>query len=178
MYLRIQRRRWGRTANPVVVNRRAGGVSSAHLWNSGNLPMAYDSNNVFAKILRGELPCHKVFEDSHSLAFMDIMPQADGHTLVIPKLPAITMFDLDGAQLADLMGTVQTVAAAVKKAFEAPGIVLFQLNGAEAGQTVPHLHFHILPSSLGALTKRTHAAQIEDPQKLADFAQRIRAALV
>lgn len=139
--------------------------------------MAYDDNNVFAKILRGELPCHKVYEDDHSLAFMDIMPQADGHTLVIPKLPAITIFDLDTAALGSLMGTVQTVAAAVKKAFDAPGIVLFQLNGAEAGQTVPYLHFHVLPSSLGALVKRAHAAQIEDPQKLAGYAERIRAAL-
>jgi histidine triad (HIT) family protein len=139
--------------------------------------MAYDDNNVFAKILRGELPCHKVYEDDHSLAFMDIMPQADGHTLVIPKLPAITLFDLDATALGSLMGAVQTVAAAVKKAFDAPGIVLFQLNGAEAGQTVPHLHFHVLPSSLGALMRRAHAAQIEDPQKLAGYAERIRAAL-
>lgn len=140
--------------------------------------MAYDDNNVFAKILRGELPCHKVYEDEFSLAFMDIMPQADGHTLVIPKAPAVTMFDLEAAALGQLMGTTQKVAAAVKKAFEAPGIVLFQLNGAEAGQTVPHLHFHILPSSLGALMTRAHAARMEDQQKLAGFAERIRAALV
>lgn len=139
--------------------------------------MLYDDHNVFAKILRGELPCHKVYEDENSLAFMDIMPQADGHTLVIPKVAAVTIFDLEPEQLAHCMTTVQKVAAAVKRAFDAPGVVLFQLNGAEAGQTVPHLHFHILPSSLGALTKRTHAAQIEAPEKLADFAQRIRAAL-
>ena len=139
--------------------------------------MAYDSNNVFAKILRGELPCHKVYEDDHSIAFMDIMPQADGHTLVIPKVEAETLFDLDAVQLGGLMAATQTVAAAVKKAFDAPGIVLFQLNGAEAGQTVPHLHFHILPSSLGALMQRAHAVQMEDQNKLAGFAQRIRAAL-
>lgn len=139
--------------------------------------MSYDNNNVFAKILRGELPCHKVYENDHCLAFMDIMPQADGHTLVIPRQPAITLFDLDAIDLGHLMTATQTVAAAVKKAFAAPGIVLFQLNGAEAGQTVPHLHFHILPSSLVALTRRTHAATMEDPQKLAGFAERIRAAL-
>jgi len=139
--------------------------------------MAYDSNNVFAKILRGELPCHKVYEDDYTLAFMDIMPQADGHTLVIPKAEAVTLFDLDAAHLGRVMATTQVVAAAVKKAFAAPGIVLFQLNGAEAGQTVPHLHFHILPSSLGALMKRAHGVQMEDPQKLAGFAERIRAAL-
>ena len=139
--------------------------------------MSYDNNNVFAKILRGELPCHKVYEDEYSLAFMDIMPQADGHTLVIPKVQAITIFDLNAEQLGRCMATTQKVAAAVKKAFDDSGIVLFQLNGEEAGQTVPHLHFHILPSSLGALTRRTHAATMEDPQKLAAFAERIRAAL-
>ncbi len=177
MYLRMQRRHHYRTANRVVVNARAAGVCSAHIRQSGSIPMAYDSNNVFAKILRGELPCHKVYEDDDSLAFMDIMPQADGHTLVIPKAPAITIFDLDADQLARYMAVTQKVAAAVKRAFEAPGIVLFQLNGAEAGQTVPHLHFHVLPSSLAALTRRAHAAQIEDPQKLAGYAERIRAAL-
>lgn len=139
--------------------------------------MAYDDNNIFAKILRGELPCHKVYENEHSLAFMDIMPQADGHTLVIPKQPALTLFDLDATSLGHLMAATQTVAAGVKKAFDAPGIVLFQLNGEAAGQTVPHLHFHVLPSSLGALMTRSHAARMEDQQKLADFAERIRAAL-
>ena len=139
--------------------------------------MAYDDNNIFAKILRGELPCHKVYEDEHSLAFMDIMPQADGHTLVIPKVPAVTLFDLDADALGRLMAATQTVGAAVKKAFDSPGIVLFQLNGEGAGQTVPHLHFHLLPSSLGVLMNRAHAARMEDPQKLAGFAERIRAAL-
>ena len=139
--------------------------------------MNYDDQNIFAKILRGELPCHKVYEDDHSLAFMDIMPQADGHTLVIPKYPAVTLLDIPADQLAALMASTQTVAAAVKKAFAAPGIVLFQLSGAEAGQTVPHLHFHVLPSSLRTLMTRAHAAQMEDPAKLAAFADRIRAAL-
>lgn len=139
--------------------------------------MAYDDNNIFARILRGELPCHKVYEDEHSLAFMDIMPQADGHTLVIPKAPAVTLFDLDAANLGKLMAATQTVGAAVKKAFDSPGIVLFQLSGEGAGQTVPHLHFHLLPSSLGALMNRAHAAHMEDQQKLAGFAERIRSAL-
>ena len=177
MYLRMRRRPPGRTANNVVVPAGSAGVSSALTRISGSKPMAYDSNNVFAKILRGELPCHKVYEDDHCLAFMDIMPQADGHTLVIPKADAVTIFDLDSAQLGSLMAATQKVAAAVKKAFEAPGIVLFQLNGAEAGQTVPHLHFHILPSSLGKLMQRAHAAQMEDQQKLAGFAERVRAAM-
>ena len=137
----------------------------------------YDTNNVFAKILRGDLPCHKVYEDDHSLAFMDIMPQADGHTLVIPKVEAITMFDLTPAQLGTLMATTQKVAAAVKQAFAPTGIVVFQLNGEEAGQTVPHLHYHILPSSLKGLMTRGHALKMEDNDKLADFAGRVRAAL-
>ncbi|NPU95520.1 MAG: HIT domain-containing protein [Gammaproteobacteria bacterium] len=139
--------------------------------------MNYDNQNIFAKILRGELPCQKVYEDDHSLAFMDIMPQADGHTLVIPKYPAVTLLDIPADQLAALMASTQKVAAAVKKAFAAPGIVLFQLSGAEAGQTVPHLHFHVLPSSLRTLMTRAHAAQMEDQAKLAEFAARIRAAL-
>ncbi|MFZ5604957.1 MAG: HIT family protein [Pseudomonadota bacterium] len=139
--------------------------------------MNYDNQNIFAKILRGELPCQKVYEDDHSLAFMDIMPQADGHTLVIPKYPAVTLLDIPADHLAALMASTQKVAAAVKKAFAAPGIVLFQLSGAEAGQTVPHLHFHVLPSSLRTLMTRAHAAQMEDQTKLAEFAARIRAAL-
>jgi len=139
--------------------------------------MSYDNQNVFAKILRGELPCHKVYEDDHSLAFMDIMPQADGHTLVIPKFPAVTLLDIPAEHLAPLMTTTQKVAAAVKQAFASPGIVLFQLSGAEAGQTVPHLHFHLLPSSLRAMMTRSHAAQMADPAQLAEFATRIRAAL-
>ncbi|HEX4938439.1 MAG TPA: HIT domain-containing protein [Candidatus Kapabacteria bacterium] len=139
--------------------------------------MNYDNQNIFAKILRGELPCQKVYEDDHSLAFMDIMPQADGHTLVIPKYPAVTLLDIPADHLAALMASTQKVAAAVKKAFAAPGIVLFQLSGAEAGQTVPHLHFHVLPSSLRTLMTRAHAAQMEDQAKLAEFAARIRAAL-
>lgn len=139
--------------------------------------MQYDDQNIFAKILRGELPCHKVYEDDHALAFMDIMPQADGHTLVIPKYPAVTLLDMPADRLGPLMATTQKVAAAVKKAFAVQGIVLFQLSGAEAGQTVPHLHFHILPSSLRALMTRPHAAQMEDNAKLAEFAARVRSAL-
>lgn len=139
--------------------------------------MTYDDQNPFAKILRGELPCLRLYEDDHALAFMDIMPQADGHTLVIPKYPAVTLLDLPADRLGPLMEAVQTVAAAVKTAFEAPGIVLFQLSGASAGQTVPHLHFHVLPSSLQALMQRPHGVQREVPQKLEAFAARIRLAL-
>jgi HIT domain len=91
--------------------------------------MAYDRNNVFARILRGEIPAHKVFEDEHTLAFMDVMPQADGHTLVIPKAEAENLFDLPAPALSATILTTQRVARAVQKAFASPGILIAQLNG-------------------------------------------------
>ena len=101
--------------------------------------MAYDTNNVFARILRGEIPAHKVFEDEHTLAFMDVMPQADGHTLVIPKTPAENLFDLPEAALAATILTTQRVARAVRKAFDAPGIMIAQLNGRDGrADRLPH----------------------------------------
>jgi histidine triad (HIT) family protein len=139
--------------------------------------MAYDSNNIFAKILRGEIPCSKVYEDEYTLAFMDIMPQADGHTLVITKEPAETILDLSPEGAAAWIITVQKVSKAVKTAMGVDGFVLMQLNGVAAGQTVPHVHFHILPSSLGALMTRAHGSQMGDMQQIQGYAERIRAAL-
>lgn len=139
--------------------------------------MAYDHNNIFAKILRGEIPCNKVYEDEHTLAFMDIMPQADGHTLVITKEPAETILDLSAAAAAAWIHTVQKVGAAVKSAMGVEGFVLMQLNGAAAGQTVPHVHFHILPTSLGALVTRVHATKMGDMAEIGKHADKIRAAL-
>ncbi|AXI01555.1 HIT family protein [Aquirhabdus parva] len=139
--------------------------------------MAYDTNNIFAKILRGEIPCTKVYEDEHTLAFMDIMPQADGHTLVITKEPAETLLDLSPEAAAAWIKTVQKVSKAVKTAMGVEGFVLMQLNGAAAGQTVPHVHFHILPSSLGALMTRAHGAKMGDMAQIQGFAEKIRAAL-
>ena len=107
--------------------------------------MAYDDQNIFARILRGELPAIKVYEDEQVLAFMDIMPQADGHTLVIPKSPAVTLLDLDPQVAAYTIQVVQKVAKAMEKALGLDGIVLMQLSGAAAGQTVPHVHFHLIP---------------------------------
>ncbi|HEX5599492.1 MAG TPA: HIT family protein, partial [Hyphomicrobiaceae bacterium] len=107
--------------------------------------MTYDNNNVFAKILRGELPAHKVYEDEHTLAFMDIMPRTKGHTLVIPKTPARNILDATPEQLAACMATVQRVARAVMKAFDAPGVTIQQFNESAGGQVVFHLHFHVLP---------------------------------
>jgi histidine triad (HIT) family protein len=138
--------------------------------------MAYDPNNVFARILRGEIPAHKVHEDAHTLAFMDVMPQAEGHTLVIPKAPAENIFDLPPEALAATILTTQRVARAVRKAFGAPGILIAQLNGPEAGQSVFHLHFHVVPRREG-LDLRFHARDMAEPGLLAAHAERVRAAL-
>ena len=105
----------------------------------------YDPDNVFAKILRGEIPAHKVYEDEHTLAFMDVMPQGPGHTLVIPKAPARGLLDADPDSLAATVRTVQRVARAVKTAFAADGLTVFQYNEPAGGQTVFHLHIHIVP---------------------------------
>ena len=138
--------------------------------------MAYDPDNIFAKILRDEAPAFKVYEDDHSLAFMDVMPQVDGHTLVVPKDPAENLHDADPVILGATVQTVQKVAAAVKAAFEAPGIMIAQLNGPAAGQTVFHLHFHILPRFEG-IEFKMHARDMEDFAKLEAYAERIRAQL-
>ena len=138
--------------------------------------MAYDTDNIFAKILRGEAPAFKVYEDDHTLAFMDVMPQVDGHTLVIPKDPAQNIHEADPVILGATIQTVQKVSLAVKQAFDAPGIMVAQLNGPAAGQTVFHLHFHVLPRHDG-LEFRTHARDMEDFDKLEAHAERVRACL-
>ncbi len=137
--------------------------------------MTYDDQNIFARILRGELPAIKVYEDDQVLAFMDIMPQADGHTLVIPKTPAITLLDLDPEIAAYTIQVVQKIAKAIEKGLGVDGIVLMQLSGAAAGQTVPHVHFHLVPTSLHNLGK--HAAQMGDQEKIKALAEKIKAAL-
>jgi len=141
---------------------------------STHLP--YDPDNIFAKIVRGEAPCFKVYEDERTLAFMDIMPQADGHTLVIPKFGAVDLFTLPPDDLAATMQTTQKVAAAVRSVFAAPGVMIAQLNGAAAGQTVFHLHFHILPRFAG-VDFRMHARGKGDMAVLKAHAEKIRAAL-
>lgn len=135
----------------------------------------YDDNNIFAKILRGELPAIKVYEDERVLAFMDIMPQADGHTLVIPKSKAVTLLDLPADDLSYTIQIVQKVAKAIEKALNSQGIVLMQLSGESAGQTVPHIHFHLIPSSIHQLGK--HANQMGDQTHIAQLAEKIKAAL-
>lgn len=138
--------------------------------------MAYDNDNIFAKILRGEAPAHTVYEDEHTLAFLDVMPQADGHTLVLPKSPARNIFELDPDVLDPLMRTVQKVATGVRKAFPADGLRISQLNGPAAGQTVFHLHVHIIPCIEGK-PRTPHATSMADPDVLAEHATRLKAAL-
>ena len=137
--------------------------------------MAYDDQNIFARILRGELPAIKIYEDEQVLAFMDIMPQAEGHTLVIPKTPAVTLLDLPADAAAYTIQIVQKIARAIETALDAKGIVLMQLSGEAAGQTVPHVHFHLIPSSIHQLGR--HAAQIGDQAKIQALAEKIKAAL-
>lgn len=135
----------------------------------------YDTQNIFAKILRGEIPAIKVYEDDRTLAFMDIMPQAQGHTLVIPKAEAVTLLDLSADDAAYTIQIVQKVARAIEKALDASGIVLMQLSGETAGQTVPHVHFHLIPSSIHELRK--HAAEMGDQEEIKAIAEKIKLAL-
>ena len=137
---------------------------------------SYDSNNVFAKILRGELPCTKVYEDADTLAFMDIMPRCDGHTLVIPKTPARNVLDASPEQLAACMRTVQKVARAMREAYGATGVTLQQFNEPAGGQVVFHIHFHILPRHDG-VKLRPHTGDMEKPEVLKANAEKLKAAL-
>ena len=138
--------------------------------------MSYDTHNIFAKILRGEIPCIKLYEDDHTLAFMDIMPQTEGHALVIPKEHAQTLFELSDVAAAACMSTVRRIGRAQQQGLGADGIVLMQLNGAEAGQTVPHFHIHVIPGSIGDLRK-PHATVMADQAHLKALAAKIIGAL-
>lgn len=137
---------------------------------------AYDTNNIFAKILRGEIPAHKVYEDANVLAFMDVMPQAQGHVLVVPKAASRNILDADPATLGALIATVQKVAIAAEEAFEADGVTIMQFNEAPAGQSVFHLHFHVIPRHEG-VPLRPHSGKMEDGALLAANAEKIRDAL-
>ena len=138
--------------------------------------MTYDNDNIFAKILRGEIPCHKIYEDDRSFAFLDIMPRSHGHTLVIPKAPAVNLLDIDPDSLCDLMRTVHMLAPVVKAGMEADGFMIQQFNEAAAGQMVFHIHFHIVPRFEGVPLK--HGGQVmEENAVLEANAAKIRAAL-
>lgn len=136
----------------------------------------YDDNNIFAKILRGEIPCYQVFEDADTFAFLDIMPRTPGHTLVIPKSPARNLLDIATADLAKTIQSVQKIALAAKSAFEADGITLGQFSEAAGGQEVFHLHFHVIPRKTGEPMKPPASIR-EAPEILEDHAKRLRAAL-
>jgi histidine triad (HIT) family protein len=138
--------------------------------------MAYDTSNVFAKILRGELPCTRVYEDTETLAFMDIMPRCDGHVLVIPKSPARNVLDATPAQLAACMATVQRIAKAQMQAFGADGITIQQFNEPAGGQVVFHLHYHVMPRHEG-VALQPHTGKMADPAVLGANAEKIRKAL-
>lgn len=138
--------------------------------------MTYDDNNVFAKILRGELPCHKVYETEQVLAFMDIMPRGEGHVLVIPKAKSRNILDAKPDDLAELAKAVQVVARAAKDAFSADGLTIQQFNESAGGQVVFHLHVHIIPRFEGVPLK-PHTGQMEANDVLAAHAEKIRAAL-
>jgi histidine triad (HIT) family protein len=137
---------------------------------------AYDPSNVFAKILRGEMPAEKVYETDKVLAFMDIMPRADGHVLVIPKAPARNILDIDPNDLADLAKAAQFVAKGVMKAMGADGITVQQFNEAAGGQVVFHIHVHVLPRWTG-VSLRPHTGAMENKDILAKHAETIRSAL-
>ena len=138
--------------------------------------MAYDENNVFAKVLRGEIPCHKIYEDEDTLAFLDIMPRAPGHTLVLPKSPARNILDIAPNDLAHVAKVAQKIAKAAMRAFGADGVTVQQFNEPAGGQVVFHLHVHIVPRHDGVAMKPP-ASHKEDPKVLEEHAARLRAAL-
>ena len=138
--------------------------------------MSYDPNNIFAKILRGEIPCHKVHEDADALVFMDVMPQSPGHALVVPKVASRNLLDADPAVIAKVMPLVQKVAVAAKTAFNADGVSIAQFNEEAGGQTVFHLHFHVMPRFEGQPLKM-HGRNMEDATVLAANAEKLKAAL-
>ncbi len=137
---------------------------------------AYDDGNIFARILRGEIPAEKVYEDADTIAFMDVMPQSPGHLLVVPKAASRNLLDADPATLAPLFKVVQTLARAAKTAFAADGIQIAQFNEAPAGQTVFHLHVHVIPRYDG-IPLKSHGGGMEKPEILAENAAKLRAVL-
>jgi histidine triad (HIT) family protein len=140
------------------------------------MPTPYDPNNIFAKILRGEIPSHKVYEDADTVAFMDVMPQGTGHTLIVPKVPSRNLLDADPQVLARTIAVVQRIAKAAVAAFKADGVMMVQFNEPASGQTVFHLHFHIIPRFEGTPLK-PHSGVMEKPDVLSANAEKLRKAL-
>ena len=140
-----------------------------------NQQTTYDDNNIFAKMLDGDIPYHKVYEDDKTLAFMDIMPQAEGHVLVIPKQKAVDLADLEPEYASAVLMTSKKVMQAQRQVFAREGIIQMQLNGAQAGQTVFHYHIHLIPSSIHELGR--HAAVMADQEQLANLAKQLAAVI-
>jgi histidine triad (HIT) family protein len=136
----------------------------------------YDANNIFAKILRGELPCHKIYEDDKVFAFLDIMPRAPGHTLVLPKAPVRNLLDIAPDDLAAVMTVAQKIAKAAMTAFNSDGITIQQFNEGAGGQVVFHLHVHVIPRKAGVPMKPP-ASEKEKPEILTEQAKALAAAL-
>jgi histidine triad (HIT) family protein len=153
-------------------------VRNSNDWRAAaeGIMSSYDPNNVFAKILRGELPAHKVYEDGNAFAFLDIMPRAAGHTLVIPKSPARTFLDIAPDDLADLIKVTQKIAKAAVTVFTADGLTIQQFNEPAGGQVVFHLHVHVIPRKNGVALKPPASVK-EEPAVLSDQALRLAAAL-
>jgi histidine triad (HIT) family protein len=137
---------------------------------------AYDPNNIFAKILRGEMPCYKVYEDDKALALLDIMPRAPGHTLVLPKAPARNILDVPPDDLAHVAKVAQKIAKAAMQVFGAAGITVQQFNEAAGGQEIFHLHVHVIPRQAGVAMKPP-ASEKAPPELLTEHAKRLAAAL-
>lgn len=136
----------------------------------------YDPGNVFARILRGELPAHRVYENDAVVAILDAMPQSDGHTLILPRARAENLFDLDDTAAVATVRAAKVIAAGLRQAFRPDGITLMQFNGAAAGQTVFHFHLHLIPRYENR-PLRSHGRNPADPAVLADQAERLRQAL-
>jgi len=137
---------------------------------------SYDKNNIFAKLLRGDISSHRVYEDEHAVVIMDVMPQGRGHILVIPRHPARNLLDAPESQLQSLILIVQKMARAVKTALHADGVTIMQFNEAAGGQSVYHLHFHVIPRFDGVALK-PHSGEMANSDELAAIAQEINAAL-
>jgi histidine triad (HIT) family protein len=136
----------------------------------------YDLDNIFAKILRGDIPSHRAYEDDDCIVIMDVMPESDGHSLVIPKTPSRNLLDADPAVLCKMIEVVQRVARASMAAFHADGVIVRQFNEFASGQTVFHLHFHVIPCVAGVKLKK-HVDKMEEPAILAGNAKKLAAAL-
>jgi histidine triad (HIT) family protein len=155
---------------------KAGAIDAKPEDDAMSLDGTYDPANIFAKIVRGEAPSAKVYEDAETLAFMDVFPQARGHVLVIHKAStARNLLDVEDAALQAVMRTTQKVARAVRAAFNPDGVAVMQFNGAAAGQTVFHLHFHVIPRMAGTALGRHGGGAMADPKELAQLASAIAA---